>query len=290
MHDQAEALRNLIRNNEKLAAGKKTRIITVTSGKGGVGKSNFSLNFALALERLGKSVLVFDADIGMANLDVLMGHSSTYSIYHLLKQDKTIWDIIQLGPQRLHFVAGGSGMNELLELSEAQLAKFIDQLDKLQGRYDYLLFDTGAGLSKEAASFIAAAHETIVVTTPEPTAITDAYALMKMVRSLGHEPSFRLVVNRAMDRREGQQTADKMAMAAHKFMGIEVPLLGVIADDPNVSRAVKQQTPFSIAFPNTDATRDIQAIARAYLDMPAQREAVSGGVKGFLTKMIKLMK
>ncbi|GMK40741.1 site-determining protein [Paenibacillus sp. CCS19] len=290
MYDQAEALRNMIRSSAGVQAGRGTRIITVTSGKGGVGKSNFSLNFALALQQLGKSVLVFDADIGMANLDVLMGHSATYSIYHLLKQDKTIWDIIQLGPQGLHFVAGGSGMNELLSLSDAQLNKFIDQLDKLQGRYDYLLFDTGAGLSKEAASFIAAAHETIVVTTPEPTAITDAYALMKMVRSFGHNPSFRLVVNRALDAREGQQTADKIAMAASKFMGIEVPLLGIIADDPSVSRAVREQRPFSLAYPASDATRGVQSIARTYLQMPALKEAANGGVKGFLHKMIRLMK
>lgn len=290
MYDQAEALRNMIRSSAEIQAGRGTRIITVTSGKGGVGKSNFSLNFALALQQLGKSVLVFDADIGMANLDVLMGHSATYSIYHLLKQDKTIWDIIQLGPQGLHFVAGGSGMNELLSLSDAQLNKFIDQLDKLQGRYDYLLFDTGAGLSKETASFIAAAHETIVVTTPEPTAITDAYALMKMVRSFGHTPSFRLVVNRALDAREGQQTADKIAMAASKFMGIEVPLLGIIADDSSVSRAVREQRPFSLAYPASDATRGIQSIARTYLQMPALKEAANGGVKGFLHKMIRLMK
>jgi ATPases involved in chromosome partitioning len=290
MYDQAEALRNLIRSNEGAKAGRGTRIITVTSGKGGVGKSNFSLNFALALQQYGKSVLVFDADIGMANLDVLMGHSATYSIYHLLKQDKTIWDIIQLGPQGLHFVAGGSGMNELLSLSDAQLNKFIDQLDKLQGRYDYLLFDTGAGLSKEAASFIAAAHETIVVTTPEPTAITDAYALMKMVRTLGHSPSFRLVVNRALDAREGQYTADKIAMAASKFMGIEVPLLGIIADDPSVSKAVREQKPFSLAYPACDAARGIQSIARAYLQLPALNQAAAGGVKGFLHKMIRLMK
>jgi flagellar biosynthesis protein FlhG len=290
MYDQAEALRNLIRSKENVRAGRGTRIITVTSGKGGVGKSNFSLNFALTLQQYGKSVLVFDADIGMANLDVLMGHSATYSIYHLLKQDKTIWDIIQLGPQGLHFVAGGSGMNELLSLSDAQLNKFIDQLDKLQGRYDYLLFDTGAGLSKETASFIAAAHETIVVTTPEPTAITDAYALMKMVRSFGHSPSFRLVVNRALDTREGQQTADKIAIAARKFMGIEVPLLGIIADDACVSRAVREQRPFSLAYPTSNASRGVQSVTRAYLDMPALSQMTSGGVKGFLHKMIRLMK
>ncbi|GFN31876.1 MinD/ParA family protein [Paenibacillus xylaniclasticus] len=290
MHDQAETLRNLVRNREKLQAGRGTRILTVTSGKGGVGKSNFSLNFALALQQLGKTVLVFDADIGMANLDVLMGHNATYSIYHLLQQDKTIWDIIQLGPQGLHFVAGGSGLKDLLQLSDMQLNKFIEQLDNLQGKYDYLLFDTGAGLSKEAAALIAAANETIVVTTPEPTAITDAYALMKMVRSFGHEPAFRLVINRVMDAMEGRQTADKIAMAARKFMGIEVPLLGVIADDPNVSKAVRQQTPFTIAYPTCSASKGIQSIARTFLDMPALREPTNGGIKGFLHKMVRLMK
>src|SRR5690606_20498274 len=148
------------------AMQKKTRFIAVTSGKGGVGKSNFSLNFSLALQRLGMKVLLIDADIGMANIDVLMGTTSQYNLYHLIKNEKTIWDIISLGPEGLHYISGGSGLLDLVRLSEQETERFGQEILKLQGRYDFILFDTGAGLSKETAQFITAADETIIVTTP----------------------------------------------------------------------------------------------------------------------------
>ncbi|MFF2482632.1 MinD/ParA family protein [Paenibacillus sp. NPDC058071] len=289
MNDQAEALRNLVKQSGNSRA---TRIVTVTSGKGGVGKSNFSLNFALSLQRLGQKVLLFDADIGMANIDVLLGVSSPYHLYHLLKLDKTIWDIIQLGPNGLHFIAGGSGFNDLLDLSDEELHKFMDQIGKLHGMYDVILFDTGAGLSKETARFIAAAQEAIVVTTPEPTSITDAYALIKMVKGMGIDASFKLVVNRAVDRKEGKQTIDKIAMVAQRFLHSELPSLGIVPDDPNVSKAVKRQVPFTIAYPGTDAARAIEDIAKRYLesDVSAASDVseTTGGVKGFLHKMFRL--
>ena len=252
MNDQAEALRQLVNAREN-PTGARTRIITVTSGKGGVVKSNFSLNFAMALQKRGNRVLVFDADIGMANIDVLIGTPAPYNLFHLLKREKTIWDIIQTAPGGLQFIAGGSGFQELVRLSDEELEYFAEQVGLLNGHVDFLLFDTGAGLSKETVRFITAAEETIVVTTPEPTSITDAYALIKMVKTMGNEVDFRLVVNRVADDKEGKTTADNIRQVAAKYLGLNIPVLGYIPDDAHVTKAVKRQTPLASAYPDCAA-------------------------------------
>ncbi|WP_274651528.1 MinD/ParA family protein [Paenibacillus humicola] len=290
MNDQAEALRRMVRSRDSGAAGKNTRIVTVTSGKGGVGKSNFTLNFSLALQQLGLRTLIFDADIGMANIDVLMGIRAPYSLYHLVKRQKTIRDIIHEGPQGIHFIAGGSGLLDLLDLTPAQLDDFEEQIGMLQGEYDVILFDTGAGLSKETVKFIAAAEETLVVTTPEPTSITDAYALIKMVRAAERDIRFRLVVNRAADDREGKAAADKIGLVAQRFLNLELPVLGMLPDDPCVPKAVKKQVPFTLAFPGSNASRSMMAIARSFAEVPAQAVSGTGGVKGFLHHMFRRLK
>lgn len=297
MSDQAAALRELIsslgtdpsRQRDSSGTQEKTaHIIAVTSGKGGVGKSNFTLNFALELQKLGRKVLVFDADIGMANIDVLMGVRSQYNLFHLLNREKSMSEIIQSGPNSLPFIAGGSGLTELFSLSEEDLLYFTRQIEEIAHDMDYILFDTGAGLSKETIRFITAADECIVVTTPEPTAITDAYALVKVVHDLEHAALFRLVVNRAADRREAQQTADKIRLVAEKFLHLDIPVLGHVSDDPHVSQAVKKQTPFSIRFPNSQASKDIQELASRYAQQSLQVRADSPkGFKSFVRKLLK---
>ncbi|GIO10876.1 ATPase [Cohnella xylanilytica] len=287
MHDQAQALRHLVLSKDR-PPSRSTRIVTVTSGKGGVGKSNFSLNFAFALQNRGFRVLLFDADIGMANIDVLLGVPAVYNLYHLLKREKTIWEIIQTGPGGLPFIAGGSGFNDLLRLSEDELDYFADQIGKLHGHYDFVLFDTGAGLSKETVRFITAAEETIVVTTPEPTSITDAYALMKMVKTMGHDALFRLIVNRVTDDREGAQTADNIRQVAGKYLGLDLPLLGFVPDDASVSKAVKRQTALSIAYPDSPAYRGIDRIASRFLSEEKADLQSQGSVKSFLQRMRRL--
>lgn len=290
MNDQAQRLRNLIRSQSE-PQSPSTRILTVTSGKGGVGKSNFTLNFALTLQKSGYRVLVFDADIGLANIDVLMGINSTYSLYHLLKREKTIWEIINKGSNGLEYIAGGSGFNDLMRLTEAEIDYFAEQVNLLNGYVDYIIFDTGAGLSKETLRFIVAADETIVVTTPEPTAITDAYAIIKMVHSLGHEVDFKLVINRVTELHEGKQTADKISLVAKRFLGIHIPTLGFVEDDPNVMKAVKQQTPFTVAYPGSAASRSIERLVGRYVTgQMAPEPKQQSGVKAFFNKMRKLLK
>lgn len=290
MSDQAQGLRNLVRSHNE-QPNRSTRVITVTSGKGGVGKSNFTLNFALTLQAKGYKVLVFDADIGMANIDVLMGASPKYSLYHLLKRQKSIWEIIHKGYNDLEFIAGGSGFNDLLGLSEDELDYFVKQVDQLNGYVDFILFDTGAGLSRETLKFIVSAQETIVVTTPEPTSITDAYALIKMVHTMDYDVKFRLVINRVTDLREGKQTADKISLVARQFLQLDIPTLGYVDDDSLVSKAVKKQVPFTIAFPNSLASRGIQELAERFVSgRDFAPDAARSGVKGFLSRMMNMMR
>jgi flagellar biosynthesis protein FlhG len=283
MNDQAEALRQLVHAKES-PAKTTTRIITVTSGKGGVGKSNVSLNFAMALQKRGYRTLLFDADVGMANIDVLLGTPAPYNLFHLLKREKSIWDIIHTGPGGLKFIAGGSGFKELIRLSDEEIEYFAEQISLLQGHVDFLLFDTGAGLSKETLRFILAAEETIIVTTPEPTSITDAYALIKMVKTMGHDVPFRLIVNRVGDDREGKQTSDNIQQVAAKFLGLDIPVLGYIPDDAHVSKAVKRQTPLSVAYPDCAAARGIERIVAFYLK-EGRLSSNHNGIGGFLQKL-----
>jgi len=300
MTDQAQTLRNLVmmRERERTAQEangnpqrRSARLITVTSGKGGVGKSNFTLNFALALQSVGKRVLVFDADIGMANIDVLMGISAKYNLYHLLRREKRIDEIIEQGPGALSLIAGGSGLSDLFSLSQSDLDYFMQQIETVADEMDFIIFDTGAGLSQENFNFIESADECIVVTTPEPTSITDAYALIKVVNARGNGTAFKLVVNRAGDEKEAGQTADKIGVAARKFLNVDIPLLGYISEDHHVVQAVKKQVPFSTAFPGCAATREIQRIARRYASVPASPEpGALTGIKGFMQKWLRRTK
>jgi flagellar biosynthesis protein FlhG len=291
MSDQAQRLRQLVLSNRPAVPPPETttKVITVTSGKGGVGKSNFTLNFAIMLQKQGKRVLIFDADIGLANIDVLMGVSPVYSLYHLLKKEKDIWDIIQEGPAGLHFIAGGSGFTDLLRLEDQDLEDFVEQVAQLNGHFDYIIFDTGAGLSKETLKFILAAHETFVVTTPEPTAITDAYAIIKMIHQQEPGVLYRLIVNRVTDGREGRQTADKITLTAKRFMDLDISVLGHVMDDGCVTKAVKKQIPFTLAFPQAEIVRDMERIVSRFLGSNAGRPEHNTGMKGFMSKMLRLL-
>ncbi|MET3207715.1 UNVERIFIED_CONTAM: flagellar biosynthesis protein FlhG [Paenibacillus sp. PvR008] len=291
MNDQAQSLRQMASALDMYrlpARNRHAKIVTVTSGKGGVGKSNFTLNFALALQSLGRKVLVFDADIGMANIDVLMGANSSYNLLHLLKREKSMAEIVQTGVGGLPYIAGGSGLSELFTLSDDDLNYFADEVEKIAADMDYVLFDTGAGLSKENLKFITSADECMVVTTPEPTSLTDAYALIKVVSGLQKDTVFKIIVNRADNDNEARQVADKIALVARRFLEIDIPLLGHISDDTHVMQAVKRQVPFSIAYPGCTASRDVLNLAHRFAAMPqAPHSGALSGIKGFMQKWLR---
>jgi len=283
MHDQAEQLRERLQRN---VTSRPTRLVTVTSGKGGVGKSNFSLNFALGLIERGQKVIVLDVDLGLANLDVLMGITPKKHLLHLLEPGQSVWDIIEQGPNGLEFIAGGSGFTQILQFDEGKLEQFFRRLEELQGYADTIFLDTGAGISKESMRFMLSSDEVIVVTTPEPTAITDAYAVIKMVHSQNPTATIRLVINRATSRAEGRYTAEKLAMVAKQFLNMEISTLGFVPDDVHVSKAVKQQRPFLLTYPQSHAARGIRELVDAYLGSAATPEpSEHGGLRGFLTKL-----
>ncbi|KOR89992.1 MinD/ParA family protein [Paenibacillus solani] len=295
MSDQAQSLRQLVSaqpgGSPIVKSNRTAKIITVSSGKGGVGKSNFTLNFALTMQAMGKKVLVFDADIGMANIDVLMGVSSQYSLYHLLRGEKKIEDVIQYGPNKLPFIAGGSGLADMMSLSEAEMDYFITEIERIASEMDYIIFDTGAGLSKENMKFIVSADQCLVVTTPEPTSITDAYALIKVVHGMDNQVPFSLVVNRAGDEQEAREAANKIILTAQRFLDLDIQLLGSIADDTHVVQAVKRQVPFTAAYPRCNASSDIRRIALRYMAVPTATESeTSKGIKGFMSRWLKRTK
>ncbi|TKI54978.1 MinD/ParA family protein [Brevibacillus antibioticus] len=282
MRDQAEQLRERMLQNKKT---QPTRLVTVTSGKGGVGKSNFSLNFGLGLIEKGHKAVLFDLDLGLANLDVLMGITPKKHLFHLLEPDTTVWDIIEHGPGGLEFIAGGSGFTQIMQLDDEKLDRLFSHLDPLQGYADTIIFDTGAGFSKESMRFMLSSDEVILVTTPEPPAITDAYAVIKMLHARNPAVSIRLVINRASSEREGKMTADKLAMVSKRFLNMDIQSLGYVSDDPCVSKAVKLQRPFLLTYPQSQATRSIRNLVERYLDRPVTSDASVSGLKGFLARL-----
>ncbi|WP_053360821.1 MinD/ParA family protein [Bacillus sp. FJAT-27251] len=283
MIDQARQLREKVRQKESQAEQRRTRIIAVTSGKGGVGKSNFAVNFALSLVKQDKKVLIFDVDLGFANVDVLLGRSPNETIATMLEKDLSVWDIIEEGPEGLLFISGGTGFNDLFSFDENRMNKFLHELSAIQGHVDYIILDTGAGLSQENLRFILAADEVILVTTPEPTAVTDAYAVVKMVHSTDQNVVMKLIINQCTSEKEGIQTAANFKKVTERFLNKSISTLGFIPSDAHVASSVKRQAPFLLSFPNCQAAKAVQHIACEFLEQPAPPKL---GVKGFLLKML----
>lgn len=299
MRDQAEKLRMLARSIKQQVEDDintqaqqqtesqihKTRVIAVTSGKGGVGKTNFTINIALALAQKGKRVMILDADLGLANVDVLMGLNPQYTLYHVLKEESSIRNAVTTSSHGIMVIAGGSGVQELANLPKKKLQKFIKQMDELEGMADILLIDTGAGLTKNVMSFVMAADEVVVICTPEPTAITDAYGMVKTLYSMKPQSIVQLVVNRVEDQEEADMTANKLTTVAERFLQFPIARLGFILDDQLVSKSVKGQEPFIIKYPNSMAAECIRGLAGQLLNEEDVSMA-SGGVRTFFKKMI----
>ncbi|MBA2870823.1 flagellar biosynthesis protein FlhG [Anoxybacillus calidus] len=266
----------------------KTKAIAVISGKGGVGKSNFSLNFSLMLLKRGFNVLLFDMDIGMGNIDILLGQSSHVSIIDMFNNGLSIRDLIKKGPENLSFIAGGTGLTKVFTMDQQKLDYFIDQLQSVSQEYDYMIFDMGAGISEDRLQLLMAVHEIFVITTPEPTSITDAYAAMKYIHMLEKNIPFYLVVNRAQTDKEGRETLIRLTNAMKQFLGKEIIKLGMLPEDRAVSKAVARQMPFLLLDPATKVSRAIVEITDRYLSKNTDAEITTHSFN-FFTKLRRFL-
>ena len=281
MTDQAQGLRNMMNTRKN----KQTKIITVTSGKGGVGKSSLALNLAISLSRQGKCVLIVDMDFGFSNIDVMLGVNTKYDLMDVVNHNKDIQGIIEVGCEGVHFISGGSGVYELTKLDQNQLMAIVNNLYALENIADTIIFDTGAGVSENILRLIRASHETILVTTPEPTAIVDAYALLKIAGEEGNALSLSLVLNKAENPKEAQTVMDGLVQVVEKNLGMDIKKLGYIMRDINMEKAIKMQSPILVSYPKCVASVNINMLARYYLDLPAA-SSVKLGLAGFLEKFL----
>ncbi|SDM91687.1 MinD/ParA family protein [Bacillus sp. OK048] len=285
--DQAHQLRQL--SNSLVSQGRTSRVVTIASGKGGVGKSNFTLSFALSLMELGKKVVVIDLDIGMANLDILMGTTPKYHLWDMIRERKSIWSVLEKGPNGLEYIAGGSGFQQLFHLQDEERQYFFEELEKLHGYADIILIDTGAGLTVESQQCHLSADDIILLTTPEPTSIADAYSVVKILHSQNPELSFQLVVNRVSRQKEGIEVASKFKLAVQSFLKKEIKIFGAIPDDAAVTQAVLKQVPFYIAFPRAQATTMLRNLAERFVTGTAVSQEHKG-IKGFIRNFSRLLR
>ncbi|MDR1148560.1 MAG: MinD/ParA family protein [Spirochaetaceae bacterium] len=291
MEDQAEQLRKLVRakenNTDKQAySGKsnKTRIITIASGKGGVGKTNLSVNMALAYARIGKKVIVLDADLGLANVNVMLKMVPKWNLYHVIRKQKTMREILTETEYGISIVAGASGFSKIANLTDAERNVFIDELNTLS-KADIIIIDTSAGVSSNVLDFIAAADDAVIITTPEPTAITDAYGIVKIIATEieNLDMGLKLVVNRVHNVTDAKKVADRMISITGQFLNVKLEYLGFVYDDAAVSQAVLRQRPFMVESPKSRAAQCVQHIV-GRLEKTEIREG--GGFRNMVKRLL----
>ncbi|WPK11936.1 MinD/ParA family protein [Lysinibacillus louembei] len=281
MRDQAEILRMKMLESQG-ALGKSLAIV---SGKGGVGKSNFTTNFAALLAKEGKNVVILDMDIGMGNIHILFGKTTEYSLKDYLQGNVTLEQAMFEGPNGVRYISGGSGMSALVEWSDSMFAALIEAFRQLQQSFDYILFDMGAGATNWSLDLLTSIDEIIVISTAEPTAIMDAYSMMKFIHLKDSEKTFYLLCNRVMSKEEGQETLSRLNGAMQKFMAKEVIPLGSLPEDPVVRKAVREQVPFTILYPNAPISKTMQQIVQRFLQETTEEIHAPKHSNNFLTKL-----
>ncbi|PLR97260.1 MinD/ParA family protein [Bacillus sp. T33-2] len=285
MRDQAENLRNRLKQQ---STRKHAKTLAVVSGKGGVGKSNFSLNFCISLAKRGSRVLLFDLDIGMGNIEILMGRTSSLSIADYLTGRSDLKDIIAEAPGGIQYISGGSGLNQLISLDDSDTSRFIDDLQDIMSGYDYLIFDMGAGLTPETLKILLSVNEIFVITTPEPTAIMDAYATMKHIHHQDKGIPFYILANRVRSQKEGTETLQRLSSVLKKFLGKELLQLGMLPDDQTVQTAVRNQVPFMHYNGKAPAARAMERIVDHY-ESRQNGMTVAGKQRTFASRLKQLI-
>lgn len=295
--DQADGLRQLVKKNcveisctkiikNNPENSKYTRVISVTSGKGGVGKTNIVGNLAVSFRRLGKSVLVLDGDLGLANIDIIFKLNPSYNIKHVINGEKSISEVIVEGPEQISVIPAGSGIQDLVQLTQGQKLNLLNEFDALEEKYDIFLIDTSAGISSNVIYFNIAADERIVVATAEPTSITDAYALIKVMYTKYGVHTFKLLINMVENEQDAKNVYENLSNAIVRFLkGISLEYIGYIPKDCNLEKAVKKQSTVIRKYPQSASSKSFMDLAKRLL---ARSTYISndGNIKFFWKKLV----
>lgn len=288
--DQAEKLRSIVKAQgttqetaeEIIKETAHARMITVTSGKGGVGKSSVSVNLAVWFRRMGYRVFIFDADFGLANVEVMFGAIPKYNLSDVIFHGKQIEEIVVDGPMDIKFVSGGSGISELSNMTRENVKYLASKLAQLDDMADIIIVDTGAGISDAVMEFVKSSREVVLVTTPEPTSITDSYALLKALSRCEdfdkERTMINLVSNKVDNQAEGNLVYNKLSLVAEKFLNMKLHFLGYIPSDANVTKAVMQQKPISMVYENSKAALAFKALAENLMKNSVQEEKSRNGI------------
>lgn len=286
--DQADKLRQKVEELKEKAPS--ARVIAVTSGKGGVGKTSVSVNLALRFREQGKKVVILDADFGLANVEIMLGIRPQNNLADVIFNNRSIEDVITKGPLDIGFISGGSGVQDLVNLDKIRLQKLIAQLVKLDSLYDVVIIDTGAGIADSVIEFVLSSPEVLLVITPEPTSITDAYSLLKAVNRKKEfdrsGKSIKVITNRVECYEEGREIYDKVSIVVSKFLNIKLEYLGYIPYDRTMANAVLEQRPVIIGDPDSVSALRIKAICNRLLELP-EEELKKNGIAKVLLDFIK---
>ncbi len=294
--DQARMLRRQAREWEKsggmsTAPGEKkrrnpVRVIAVTSGKGGVGKTNIAANLAYLLAMRGKRVLLLDADAGLANIDVILGITPQYNLCHVLRGEKALSEVVVRGPGGIMIVPAASGVREMAELSRGHKLTLLEELDQFDEDVDIMIIDTAAGINGNVMYFNMAAHDIIVVLSPDPTSLTDAYALIKVLNRDYNIRDFMIMANLVRSSGEAASVFNRLAAAVERFLNLTVKYVGYVSYDKLVAEAVRQQSLFTEIFPSARASRLLAIMAETLCGDHGPREDQSGMLKFFGSAVI----
>ena len=288
MMDQAEQLRNVIKMNPMRRP--RARVITVTSGKGGVGKSNTAINLACQFRKLGQRVIILDADFGLANIEIMFGTVPKHNLCDLIYQGKSITDIITWGPMEIGFISGGSGITGLANLSRDYLNYIIQNLAKLDAIADIIIVDTGAGISDAVLDFLVASGEILVVATPEPTSITDSYSLLKALNSHSRysreDSKIKVIANKVTSADEGEVMYSKLNSVVSRYLKLPISYLGAITQDVQLEKAVMQQMPVSMQSPNAKSARAFEKMAYSLMDKEYDKSLSKRGMTAFFSHIV----
>jgi flagellar biosynthesis protein FlhG len=284
-HDQAETLRTINAASPPAEYSGATRVYSITSGKGGVGKTAVVANTAVSLAKLGKKVLILDADLGLANIDVVFGLTPAHNLNHFFSGDQELCDVMVDGPYGIKILPAGSGLQNFIRLDASHKLRLLEGLDSIPGSFDYVLIDTEAGISENVTYFNTAAQEILVVTTPEPTAITDAYALMKLLSVQFHEKHFNLVVNMVENDNDALDVYRKLTMVSSRYLDISIDFLGSIPADKQMNDCIRKQKVISDLYPSSKVAGAFSNLAERITLEPVDSDP-KGNLQFFWKKLL----